>query len=109
MDHLRSCTSGIPTVSIGVTYAVVCTYGCDDRRKTFAERIPRVAPLYARTTTRLATTQADTGLALGGAAGARHLCRHGVAGSRNTVLRRVRRVSLPEGPAPEIIGIDDWA
>ena len=84
-----------------------CTGTC--RRKTFAEHLPRVAPRYARTTTRLATTQANTGLALGGAAGARHLSRHGVPGSRNTLLRRVRRVSLPKGPAPEIIGVDDWA
>ena len=84
-----------------------CTCTC--RRQTFAERLPRVAPLYARTTTRLATTQANTGLVLGGAAGARHLSRHGVPGSRNTLLRRVRSVSLPEGPEPEIIGVDDWA
>jgi transposase len=84
-----------------------CTGTC--RRQTFAERLPRVAPLYARTTTRLATTQANTGLALGGAAGARHLSRHGVPGSRNTLLRRVRSASLPKGPAPEIIGVDDWA
>lgn len=84
-----------------------CTCTC--RRKTFAERLPSVAPLYARTTTRLATTQANTGLALGGAAGARHLSRHGLPGGRNTLLRRVRSVSLPAGPAPEIIGLDDWA
>ena len=84
-----------------------CTGTC--RRKTFAERLPTVAPLYARTTTRLATMQANTGLALGGAAGARHLSRHGLPGSRNTLLRRVRSVSLPEGPAPEVIGLDDWA
>ena len=84
-----------------------CTGTC--RRQTFAERLPRVAPLYARTTTRWATTQANTGLALGGAAGARHLSRHGFPGSRNTLLRRVRSVSLPEGPEPQIIGIDDWA
>ena len=38
-----------------------CT--CTGRRQTFAERLPTVAPLYARTTTRWATTQADTGLA----------------------------------------------
>ena len=82
---------------------------CTGRRQTFAERLPSVAPLYARTTTRLATTQANTGVVLGGAAGARHLARHGVPGSRNTRLRRVRRVSLPEGPEPEIIGGDDWA
>jgi transposase len=84
-----------------------CTGTC--RRQTFAERLPTVAPLYARTTTRLATTQANTGLVLGGAAGARHLSRHGVPGSRNTLLRRVRSLCLPESPAPEIIGIDDWA
>ena len=82
---------------------------CTCRRQTFAERLPQVAPLSARTTTRLATTQAHTGLALGGAAGARHLHRHGIPVSRNTLLRRVRSVSLPQGPAPVIIGIDDWA
>jgi transposase len=84
-----------------------CTCTC--RRQTFAQRLPSVAPLYARTTTRLATTQANTGLVLGGAAGARHLSRHGLPGSRNTLLRRVRSVSLPGGAEPTIIGIDDWA
>src|SRR5215475_2355019 len=82
---------------------------CSCPRQTFAERLPSVAPLYARTTTRVATTQAYTGLSLGGAAGARHLSRQGLPVSRHTLLRRVRNLSLPEGPAPEIIGIDDWA
>jgi transposase len=82
---------------------------CSCRRQTFAERLPTVAPRYARTTTRLATMQANTGLVLGGAAGARHLSRHGLPGSRNTLLRRVRSVSLPGRPEPTIIGIDDWA
>jgi transposase len=31
-------------------------------RQTFTERLPTIAPLYARTTTRLATAQAHTGL-----------------------------------------------
>jgi transposase len=84
-----------------------CTCTC--QRQTFAQRLPSVAPLYARTTTRLATTQANTGLVLGGAAGSRHLSRHGSPVSRNTLLRRVRSVSVPEGPEPRIIGIDDWA
>src|SRR5215813_12985188 len=82
---------------------------CTCRRQTFAERLPQVAPLYARTTTRLATAQAHTGLSLGGAAGARHLARQGAPVSRNTLLRRVRRCALPQGTAPHIIGIDDWA
>jgi hypothetical protein len=67
-------------------------------RKTFTERLPNVAPLYARTTTRLADTQAYTGLALGGSAGARQLARQGIPGSRNTVLRRVRQLPQPKYP-----------
>ena len=82
---------------------------CTCSRQTFTERLPTVAPLYARTTTRLADTQSHTGLALGGAAGARHLARQGIDASRNTVLRRVRRMAIPEGPPPHVVGIDDWA
>ena len=48
-------------------------------------------------------------MALGGAAGARHLARQGVPGSRNTLLRRVRGLSAPEAPPPCAVGIDDWA
>ena len=29
--------------------------------------------------------------------------------SRNTLLRRVRGLSRPEGPPPQVVGIDDWA
>ena len=43
-------------------FCTTCTCG----RQTFTERLPIVAPLYARTTTRLADMQAGTGLALGG-------------------------------------------
>jgi transposase len=50
---------------------------CTCRRQTFAERLPTGAPLYARTTPRWTTTPADTGLVLGGAAGARHWSPHG--------------------------------
>ena len=111
--HYRRTLADLPWATAPIELRLIvrrfrcCTCTC--RRKTFAERLPTVAPLYARTTTRLTTTQADTGLVLGGAAGARHLSRHGLPGSRNTLLRRVRSLCLPEGPEPEIIGIDDWA
>lgn len=111
--HYQRTLADVPWATAPIELRVIvrrfrcCTCTC--RRQTFAERLPSVAPLYARTTTRLATTQADTGLVLGGAAGARHLSRHGSPVSRTTLLRRVRRVSLPGGPAPAIIGIDDWA
>jgi transposase len=29
--------------------------------------------------------------------------------SRNTLLRRVRRLPLPQGPPPHVVGLDDWA
>jgi len=83
------------------------TSGCG--RLTFTERLPTVAPLYARTTTRLRHSQAYTGLALGGSAGARQLARQSLPGSRNTVLRRVRSLSTPAYPPPHVVGIDDWA
>jgi transposase len=86
----------------------LCTT-CPCSRQTFSERLPTVAPLYARTTTRLAQTQAETGLALGGAAGPRHLARHGLPVSRHTLLRRVRRLPTPPSPPPQVVGIDDWA
>ena len=78
-------------------------------RQTFTERVPEVAACSARTTTRLRAMQTSTGLALGGAAGARHLARQGVAGSRNTLLRRVRSLPTPAASRPCVIGIDDWA
>src|SRR6266436_1943861 len=78
-------------------------------RLTFTERLPTVAPLYARTTTRLRHSQAYTGLALGGSAGARQLARQALPGSRNTVLRRVRSLSTPAYPSPHVVGIDDCA
>ena len=78
-------------------------------RQTFTERVPTVARPYAHTTNRVRQAQCDTGLALGGAAGARQLARQGLPGSRQTVLRRVRAYQPASPPAPRVIGIDDWA
>ena len=78
-------------------------------RQTFTERFPLVAPSYARTTARLSTSQAYTGLALGGSAGARHLARQGLPGSRSTLLRRVWALPDPKRPEPHVVGVDDWA
>jgi len=71
--------------------------------------VPTVARPYAHTTTRASQAQCDTGLGLGGAAGARQLARQGLPGSRQTVLRRVRDYQPAPRPAPRVIGIDDWA
>ena len=79
------------------------------KRQTFTERLSELAPHYARTTARLSHIQTDIGLALGGAAGARRLANQALPGSRNTLLRRVRRYCGPETVAPEVVGIDDWS
>jgi transposase len=89
----------------------VCRFWCATPycpRQTVTERVPQVAACSARATTRLSALQTSTGLALGGAAGARHLARHGMPGSRHILLRRVRRVPAPAASPPWSIGIDDW-
>ncbi len=79
------------------------------KRKTFTERLSELAPYYARTTARLNAMQTDIGLALGGSSGARRLIKQGLPGSRNTLLRRIRRFVPPEAAVSEVIGVDDWA
>lgn len=112
--------SGYPRTLADLPWAVmpvtlvlhVRRFFCDTAacgRTTFTERLPAVAPVYARTTARLRQRQAEIGLALGGAAGARQLARQGLPGSRNTVLRRVRRLPTPLSPPPQVIGLDEWA
>lgn len=111
-DYSRT-LADLPWAAIPVCLVLnVRRFFCDSplcRRHTFTERLPTIAPHYARTTTRLSHAQATTGLALGGSAGARQLARQSMPGSRNTVLRRVRGLHSPAFSPPEVVGIDDWA
>ena len=79
------------------------TAGCG--RLTFTERLPTVAPLYARTTTRLRHSQAYTGLALGGSAGARQSSHRAQTGAKSVhaslstaACRWHRRLGLAQRP-----------
>jgi transposase len=80
-------------------------YAC----RIFAERLPGAAAPWARKTAQLADRLTAVGLAPGGAAGARLGRRLGLAASRNTLLRLVRRAPLPAVVAPAALGVDDWA
>lgn len=85
---------------------------CDNpacRRKIFTERLPTLVAPSARRTLRLMHQQQQIGLALGGNPGAQLSRELDRDASRNTVLRLVRRLPLPEPPTPEVVGIDDWA
>ena len=81
----------------------------DCRRRIFAERLPAVAAVRARTTVRLDKAHCHIGLALGGEAGSRLAARLAMPTSADTLLRRVRRAPLPQYPAVRVLGVDDWA
>jgi transposase len=112
-SHYRRILTDLPWATIPVTLHLrvrrfwCATPSCG--RQTFTARLPQVAACSARTTARLTALQTSTGLALGGAAGARHLARQGVSGSRQTRLRRVRRLPTPAAARPRAVGIDEWA
>jgi transposase len=67
-----------------------------------------VAP-WARRTRRLAAWLIAIGLELGGAAGVRLSRRLGCTLSRQTLLRMIRRLPLPCGSPPQVLGVDDFA
>jgi transposase len=78
-------------------------------RQIFTERLPTVVAPFARRTVRLTEVVDAIAFALGGEAGARVLATLGLPVSPDTLLNRVRAVTVPAHPAPRVIGIDDWA
>lgn len=82
--------------------------GC--RRQVFAERFgTTVLAERARRTGRLEEIIHHLGLALGGRPGAGFARRLMLPASRDTLLRVVRRRTLPRTEPLTVIGIDDWA
>jgi transposase len=84
-----------------------CNNSCCERA-IFAERLEEVAA-YARKTDRLQEALLLIGFSLGGRAGARVAKELGLLASRDTLLRRVRSVPLPDSGEVRVLGVDDWA
>ncbi len=80
----------------------------DCPRHIFTERLPGVVAPYARRTQRLAAWVRAVGFALGGNAGMRLLSALGVVASADTLVREVRRTTLPPAPACQVVSVDDW-
>src|SRR2546430_13492561 len=78
-------------------------------RRIFTERLPTVAAPWARRTLRLVQRLVDLGVALGGKAGVHLGQRWGLAVSRNTLLRLLRRLPVPSYATPTVLGMDDFA
>ena len=79
------------------------------RRRIFTERLPTVAAPWARRTLRLAQRLGALGMALGGTAGVQLGHQWDLVVSRNTLLRLLRKLSLPTVPTPRVLGVDDFA
>jgi len=112
-SHYRRTVADLPWASLIVKlYLHVRKFFCDNAacpRKVFTERLPCLVAPGARRTVRLTQQQQQLGLALGGNPSARLSGELDRGASRNTFLRLVRRLPLPEPVAPEVVGIDDWA
>jgi transposase len=78
-------------------------------RRIFTERLPGVVAPWARRTERLLEWLAHIAVALGGAAGIRLSRCLGVAVSRRTLLRVLRRLPIPSFASPTVLGVDDFA
>ncbi len=81
-------------------------------RTIFTERLPGVVAPSARRTVRLSQLVELVGLLLGGSAGSRllhHLAPGQPMGSRETVLRTIRRATFPLPHALRVLSVDDFA
>ena len=77
--------------------------------QTFREQVPGVLDRYQRRTVRLAGRAGEVARRLAGRAGAGLLTALGVPVSRDTALRVLLRLPLPQVSAPRVLGVDDSA
>ncbi len=112
-SHYTRTLADLPWHGVPVTLHLrIRRFFCEQtscRRAIFAERIPGVADSYARKTERLEHALSLIGFALGGEAGCRLAVELGMVISPDTLLRRLRRVALPEAAEVRVLGVDDWA
>ena len=81
----------------------------DCQAQTFREQVPGVLERYQRRITRLTGQVSATVRELAGRAGSRLLTALGISVSRNTALRALMAIRLPDLGVPRILGIDDFA
>ncbi|MDV3348600.1 ISL3 family transposase [Leptothoe sp. LEGE 181152] len=103
----------LPLVQFSLTLLLeVCKFFClNDTcpRRIFTERLPSLVAPWARRTARYTNHLIAMGLELGGSATARLSYQVGYGYSRNTFLRLLSSLPLPEVVTPKILGVDDFA
>jgi transposase len=81
--------------------------GC--ARQTFREQVPGVLERYQRRTVRLSEQLRSVVRELAGRASARLLPVVGIAAGKDTAVRALLGIALPDRPVPRVLGIDDFA
>ncbi len=77
--------------------------------QTFGEQVPGLLDRYQRRTVRLAGQAGEAVRRLAGRAGAGLLAALGIPLSRDTALRLLLALPLPEVAVPRVLGVDDFA
>lgn len=78
-------------------------------RRTFREQVPGVVERYQRRTVRLGEQVRSVVRELAGRASARLLPALGIAVGRDTAVRMLLGIPLPDRGVPRVLGIDDFA
>lgn len=81
------------------------------RRRTFTDRLPKIALPHARRTVRMAEIVGLVGHSMGGRPGEHLMRRLGMPTSDDTILRQLKRDAPPSTQDGNIrvVGIDDWS
>jgi hypothetical protein len=77
-------------------------------QQIFTERRPEFVQSYARITNRLCDALVALGMTTGGESGERLAPKLGMRVSAPTLLRQMRKLTLPPPPPVHFLGIDDW-
>ena len=96
-------------VRLELTIRRFCCTNPDCERATFAEDCGPNLPRYARRTLEAKAQLLQIALTAGGEAGARLAGKQGLPTSPDTLLRLLRRMSLPAASTPRVLGVDDLA
>jgi len=112
-SHYERTLKDLPVAQFSLTIVLtVCKVFCLNDicpRRIFTERLPEIVAPWARRTIRYANHLKAIALALGGAAGARLSEQVGYGHSRNSMLRVIASLPLPQLTTPKILGVDDFA
>ena len=107
--HLTDLPWGTRAVHLQLTVRKFFCRNPTCARRIFTERLPNLVAASRRHTQRLVTALGAIGLALGGNAGARLAARLRLPTSPATLLRLVRTAPVPQPPALQAVGVDEWA